>query len=72
MKRISKSYVHDNNLCVICAKFDAKSHNVCHVALPINDDNAIKNFPKKHIIFCGYDNLWQADVIEMRPYTRFN
>ncbi|XP_011684314.1 PREDICTED: uncharacterized protein LOC105447805 [Wasmannia auropunctata] len=21
---------------------------------------------------CGYDDLWQADVVEMRPYMRFN
>ncbi|XP_039309102.1 uncharacterized protein LOC120358574 [Solenopsis invicta] len=33
---------------------------------------ARKNFPRRHVIVYGYDDLWQADVVEMRPYTRFN
>ncbi|XP_018368247.1 PREDICTED: uncharacterized protein LOC108764477 [Trachymyrmex cornetzi] len=32
---------------------------------------ARRNLPRRHVIVHGYD-LWQADVIEMRPYTRFN
>ena len=31
-----------------------------------------KNFPRRRVIVYGYDDLWQADVIEMRPYIRFN
>jgi len=31
-----------------------------------------RNFPRRRIIVCGYDDLWQADLVEMRPYTRFN
>lgn len=33
---------------------------------------ARRNFPRRHVIVRGYDDLWQADVVEMRPYTRFN
>ncbi|KMQ82264.1 maverick integrase, partial [Lasius niger] len=31
-----------------------------------------KNFPRRRVIVRGYDNLWQADVVETRPYARFN
>ncbi|XP_011859096.1 PREDICTED: uncharacterized protein LOC105556609 [Vollenhovia emeryi] len=31
-----------------------------------------KNFPRRRVIVRGYDDLWQADVVEMRPYSRFN
>jgi len=30
------------------------------------------NFPRRRVIVWGYDDLWQADLVEMRPYTRFN
>ena len=30
-----------------------------------------RNFPRRYVIVHGYDDLWQADVIEMRLYTRF-
>ncbi|XP_036148461.1 uncharacterized protein LOC118647521 [Monomorium pharaonis] len=33
---------------------------------------ARRNFPRRRVIVCGYDDLWQADVVEMRSYTRFN
>jgi len=34
---------------------------------------ARKNFPfRRVIVYDGYDDLWQATVVEMRPYTRFN
>lgn len=33
---------------------------------------ARRNFPRRRVIVHGYDDLWQADVVEMRPYTRFN
>jgi transposase InsO family protein len=33
---------------------------------------ARRNFPRRHVIVYGYDDLWQADVVEMRPYTQFN
>ncbi|XP_011699666.1 PREDICTED: uncharacterized protein LOC105456977 [Wasmannia auropunctata] len=33
---------------------------------------ARRNFPQRRVIVCGYDDLWQADVVEMRPYMRFN
>jgi len=33
---------------------------------------ARKNFPRRHVIVYGYDDLWQADVVEMRPYARYN
>ncbi|XP_070170707.1 uncharacterized protein [Polyergus mexicanus] len=31
-----------------------------------------KNFPCRRVIVRGFDDLWQADVAEMRPYARFN
>jgi len=33
---------------------------------------ARKNFPRRHVIVREYDDLWQADIVEMRPYSRFN
>jgi len=33
---------------------------------------ARRNFARRHVIVRGYDDLWQADVVEMRPYTRVN
>ncbi|XP_029678547.1 uncharacterized protein LOC115244761 [Formica exsecta] len=33
---------------------------------------ARKNFPRRRVIVRGYDDLWQTDVDEMRPYARFN
>ena len=33
---------------------------------------ARKNFPRRRVIVRGYDDLWQADLVEMRPYSRFN
>ncbi|XP_036140706.1 uncharacterized protein LOC118644922 [Monomorium pharaonis] len=33
---------------------------------------ARRNFSRRRVIVHGYDDLWQADVVEMRPYTRFN
>jgi len=33
---------------------------------------ARKNFPQRRVIVYGYDNLWQADVAEIRSYTQFN
>lgn len=34
--------------------------------------SARKNFPRRRVIVRGYDDLWQADVVEMRPYSRSN
>ncbi|XP_011052608.1 PREDICTED: uncharacterized protein LOC105145010 [Acromyrmex echinatior] len=34
--------------------------------------SARRNFPRRRIIVRGYDDLWQADVVEMRPYSGFN
>jgi len=31
-----------------------------------------KNFPRRHVIVRGYDDLWQADIVEMHSYSRFN
>lgn len=33
---------------------------------------ARRNFPRRRVIVRGYDDLWQADVVEMRPYARRN
>jgi len=33
---------------------------------------ARKNFSRRRVIVQGYDDLWQADIIEMHPYSRFN
>ncbi|XP_012056381.1 PREDICTED: uncharacterized protein LOC105619472 [Atta cephalotes] len=33
---------------------------------------ARRNFPRRHVIVQGYDDLWQADIVEMRPYSGFN
>ena len=31
---------------------------------------ARKNFSRKHVIVYGYDDLWQADVVEMHDSTK--
>ena len=31
-----------------------------------------RNFPRRRVIVRGYDDLWQADIVEMRPYSSFN
>ena len=33
---------------------------------------ARKNFQRRHVIIRGFDDLWQADIVEMRPYSSFN
>src|SRR5436190_7643162 len=33
---------------------------------------ARKNFSRRRVVVRGYDDLWEADVVEMRPYARFN
>lgn len=33
---------------------------------------ARKNFPRRRVIVRGYNDLWQADIVEMHPYSRFN
>jgi len=33
---------------------------------------ARRNFPRRRVIVWGYDDLWQADIVEMRPYSSFN
>ena len=31
-----------------------------------------RNFPRRRVIVRGYDDLWQADIVEMHPYSSFN
>jgi len=33
---------------------------------------ARRNFPRRRVIVREYDDLWQADIIEMHPSSRFN
>ncbi|XP_036147873.1 uncharacterized protein LOC118647319 [Monomorium pharaonis] len=33
---------------------------------------ARRSFQRRHVIVRGYDDLWQADIVEMIPYSRFN
>ena len=33
---------------------------------------ARRNFPRRRVVVRGFDDLWQADVVEMRPYARQN
>ncbi|XP_018316023.1 uncharacterized protein [Mycetomoellerius zeteki] len=33
---------------------------------------ARRNFPRRRVILRGYDDLWQADIVEMHPHSRFN
>jgi len=33
---------------------------------------ARRNFPRRRVIVRGYDDLWQADVVDMRSYSRLN
>jgi len=33
---------------------------------------ARRNFPQMCVIVRGYNDLWQADIVEMRPYSDFN
>lgn len=30
------------------------------------------NFPRRRVIVRGYDDLWQADIVDMRSHTRLN
>ncbi|XP_076248062.1 uncharacterized protein LOC143187729 [Calliopsis andreniformis] len=34
--------------------------------------SARRNFPRRRVIVHGYEGLWQTDMVEMRPYSRFN
>lgn len=34
--------------------------------------SARRTFPRRRVVVRGYDDLWQADVVEMRPYARRN
>ncbi|XP_066602694.1 uncharacterized protein [Prorops nasuta] len=34
--------------------------------------SARKNFPRRRVIIKGYDDLWQADLVDMRAYTHQN
>ena len=34
--------------------------------------SARRNFLRRCIIVRGYDDLWQTDIVEMRPYSGFN
>jgi len=33
---------------------------------------ARRNFPRRRVIVRGYNDLWQTDIVEMRPYSGFN
>ena len=33
---------------------------------------ARRHVPRRRVIVHGYDDLWQADIVGMRPYSRFN
>ncbi|KYN17533.1 hypothetical protein ALC57_10182 [Trachymyrmex cornetzi] len=33
---------------------------------------ARRNFPRRRVIVRGYDDLWQADIVKMRPYSSLN
>jgi len=33
---------------------------------------ARRNFPRRRVIVRGYDDLWQVNIVEMHPYSRFN
>ena len=33
---------------------------------------ARRNFQRRHVVIRGYDDLWQADLVEMRPYAKQN
>ena len=33
---------------------------------------ARRNFPRRHVVIRGYDDLWQADLVEMRSYAKQN
>src|SRR5215831_8545315 len=33
---------------------------------------ARRNFPRRRVVVRDYDDLWQANVVEMRPYARHN
>lgn len=33
---------------------------------------ARRNYPRRRVITHGYDDLWQADLVDMQPYARIN
>ncbi|KAL6417007.1 hypothetical protein ACFW04_014717 [Cataglyphis niger] len=33
---------------------------------------ARRNFLRRRVVVRSYDDLWQADIVEIRPYSRFN
>lgn len=34
--------------------------------------SARRNFPRRRVIIKGFNDLWQADIVEMRPYSKYN
>ncbi|XP_039313507.1 uncharacterized protein LOC113004779 [Solenopsis invicta] len=34
--------------------------------------SARRHFPRRRVIIKGFDDLWQADIVEMRPYSNIN
>lgn len=34
--------------------------------------NVRKNFPRRHVILKDIDDLWQADLIDMQSFSKYN
>ena len=84
IKRVSRVTVRKNTLisCTLCItrrimkkKADEKrekiSSKTCRLVEELHAP-ARRNFPRRRVIVRGYDDLWQADIVEMRPYSGFN
>ena len=52
---------------------EVKKHSLEKIIL-VNELHAParRNFKRRHVVVKGYDDLWQADIVEMRPYARAN
>ena len=52
---------------------EVKKHSLEKIIL-VNELHAParRNFKRRHVVVKGYNDLWQADIVEMRPYARAN
>jgi len=85
MKRVSRVTLARKNIlfsCILCIKrrimkkkseknrekINSEKHRL------VEELHALvrRNFPRRRVIVRGYDDLWQADIVEMCPYSSFN
>ncbi|XP_011052592.1 PREDICTED: uncharacterized protein LOC105144999 [Acromyrmex echinatior] len=63
---------HDNEMLSIIEEDPAKREKLTPRDVEELHAPARRNFPRRRVIVRGYDDLWQADIVEIRPYSSFN